>query len=125
MLINQHHTAAAASVCLLVGICAGAIISRNLEPSTYPPRFPAHEGLRAPPPPIESSKTITSYLSSAARVAMHPVSQTLSLNWFSKTQENFWDYRTPYYFCQWQLINYWDDCHLELIPRPDLFCQKK
>ena len=27
-------------------------------------------------------------------------------------------YRTPDYFCQWQLINYWDDCHLELIPRP-------
>ena len=21
-------------------------------------------------------------------------------------------------FWQWQLINYWDDCHLELIPRP-------
>jgi hypothetical protein len=27
-------------------------------------------------------------------------------------------YRTLYYFWQWQLINYWDDCHLELIPRP-------
>jgi hypothetical protein len=24
----------------------------------------------------------------------------------------------PYFFWQWQLINYWDDCHLELIPRP-------
>jgi hypothetical protein len=23
-----------------------------------------------------------------------------------------------YCICQWQLINYWDDCHLELIPRP-------
>jgi hypothetical protein len=27
-------------------------------------------------------------------------------------------YRTPYNFCQWQLINYWDDLHLELIPGP-------
>ena len=27
-------------------------------------------------------------------------------------------YRTPHYFWQWQLINYWDDCHLEPIPRP-------
>jgi len=26
--------------------------------------------------------------------------------------------RTLDYFWQWQLINYWDDCHLELIPRP-------
>jgi hypothetical protein len=31
MLINQHHTAAAASVGLLVGICAGAIISREYK----------------------------------------------------------------------------------------------
>ena len=27
-------------------------------------------------------------------------------------------YRILYYFWQWQLINYWDDYHLELIPRP-------
>jgi hypothetical protein len=26
------------------------------------------------------------------------------------------NYRILYYFWQWQLINYWDDCHLELIP---------
>ena len=31
---------------------------------------------------------------------------------------NFFNYRILYYFWQWQLINYWDDCHLELIPRP-------
>ena len=28
------------------------------------------------------------------------------------------EYCIGYNFCQWQLINYWDDCHLELIPRP-------
>jgi hypothetical protein len=27
-------------------------------------------------------------------------------------------YYILYFFWQWQLINYWDDCHLELIPRP-------
>jgi hypothetical protein len=27
-------------------------------------------------------------------------------------------YRILYYFWHWQLINYWDDCHLEPIPRP-------
>ena len=25
---------------------------------------------------------------------------------------------------QWQLINYWDDCHLELIPRPKMASMK-
>ena len=35
----------------------------------------------------------------------------------SHTVVNF-IYRIPYYFWQWQLVNYWDDCHLELIPRP-------
>ena len=45
--------------------------------------------------------------------------------WFEKFNgvlfkflNQIWHYRIPYYFWQWQLINYWDDCHLELIPRP-------
>jgi len=31
-------------------------------------------------------------------------------------------YRTPYYFWQWQLINYWDDCHLDGINSKAKFC---
>ena len=36
----------------------------------------------------------------------------------NKSVPGVWVYRILYNFWQWQLINYWDDCHLELIPRP-------
>ena len=88
--------------------CAPALSGR-----THSRRRPSREPL-APLTTFSPKRNEPS--SAGSTCATNPAIKTSLMN---KSVPGVWVYRILYNFWQWQLINYWDDCHLELIPRPN------